>query len=53
VEIDKEGDGTEESALQGEFDVRKKRKLPLIHVHSITLFYISLEQNGGKKKLLL
>jgi hypothetical protein len=53
VEIDKGGDGTEGSALQGVVDGRKNRKLPLIHVHSITLFHISLEQNGGKKDLLL
>jgi hypothetical protein len=43
VEIDKEGDGTEGSALQGEDDGRKYRKLPLLHVQSITLFHLSLE----------
>jgi len=43
VERDKEGDGTEGSALQGEEDGRKNRKLPLLHVQSITLFHISLE----------
>jgi hypothetical protein len=43
VEIDKEGIGTEGSALQGEVDGRKYRMLPLLHVLSITLFHISLE----------
>ena len=53
VERDKEGDGTEGSALQGEEDGRQNRKLPLLYVESIRLFHISLEENGGKKHLLL
>ena len=32
VEIDKEADETEESALQGEDDCRKNRKFPLLHI---------------------
>ena len=43
VERDKEADGTEESAFQGEGDGRENRKLPLLHVQSITLFHIGLE----------
>jgi hypothetical protein len=43
VEIDKEGDGNEESELQGEVGGRKNSKLPLLHVQSIRLFHISLE----------
>jgi hypothetical protein len=43
VEIYKEGDETEESALQGEHNGRKNRKLPLLHVQSIRLFHINLE----------
>jgi hypothetical protein len=38
VVIDKEADGTEESAFQGEDDGRKNRKLPLLHVQSIRYF---------------
>jgi hypothetical protein len=34
VEIDKEADETEESAIQGEDNGRKSRKLPLLHVQS-------------------
>ena len=43
VERDKEGDGTEGSSVQGEDDGKKTKKLPLLHVHSIRLFHISLE----------
>jgi hypothetical protein len=43
VETDKEGDETEESALQGGDDGRKNRKLPQLHIQSITLFHISLK----------
>jgi hypothetical protein len=43
VEIDKEGDPTEESALQGEDDGRKNRKMMLLQVQSIRLFHIGLE----------
>ena len=53
MEIDKGADGNEESALQGEDDGRENRKLPLLHVQSIRLFHISLEQSAGKKDLLL
>jgi hypothetical protein len=53
VEVNKEADETEESALQRGDDGRKNRKLPLLHVQSIRLFHISLELNGGKKHLLL
>jgi hypothetical protein len=53
VEIDKEGDETEESALKQEDNGRKNRKFPLLHVQSIRFFHISLEQSGGKKHLLL
>ena len=54
VERDKEGDGTEESAFQGEDDGRKNKKLLLLlHVQSIRLFHISLEYSGGKKHVLL
>ena len=52
VERDKEGDGTEGSAVQGKVDGRKNKKLPLLHVQSIRIFHISLEQSGGKKDLL-
>ena len=48
VERDKEGDETEESAVQGDVDGRKNKKLPLLHVQSIRIFHISLEENGGK-----
>ena len=40
MERDKGADGTEESALQGEDDGRKNRKLPLLHVQS-DFFYKS------------
>ena len=53
VEIDKEADETEESALQGEDNCRKDRKFPLLQIQSTRLFHISLEQSGGKKHLLL
>ena len=53
VERDKEGDETEESAVQGDVDGRKNKKLPLLHVQSIRIFHISLEQSGVKKHLLL
>jgi hypothetical protein len=43
VERDKGADETEESALQGEDNGRKNRKLPLLHVQSIRLFHINLE----------
>jgi len=43
VEIDKEANETEESAIQGEHDGRKSRKHPLLHVQSIRLFHINLE----------
>jgi hypothetical protein len=43
VERDKEGDETEESALQGEHDGRKNRQLPLLHAQSFRLSNISLE----------
>ena len=43
VERDMKGDGTEGSAFQGEDDGRQNGKLPLLHVHSITLFHIRLE----------
>jgi hypothetical protein len=40
---DKEAHETQESALQGKDNGRKKRKLPLHHVQLIRLFHISLE----------
>jgi len=43
AEIDKEACETKESALQGEDNGRKNRKLPLFHVQSNRLFHISLE----------
>ena len=43
VEIDKEGDETEESALQREDDGRKNSKLSLLHVQSIRIFHIRLK----------
>ena len=43
VEIDKKADETEESAIQGEDNGRKNRKLPLLHEQSIRLFHINLE----------
>jgi len=43
VEIDEEGDRTEESAFRGKAMAQKNRKLPLLQVESIRLFHISLE----------
>ena len=43
VEIDKEGDGTEQSVFQGEDDGRKNSKLPLLYVQSIRILHVSLE----------
>jgi len=53
VERDKESGETDGSAVQGKVDGRKNRKLPLLHVQSIRLFHISLEQSGVKKHVLL
>jgi hypothetical protein len=53
VETDKEADESEGSAIQGEDNGRKSRKLLLLHVRSITLSYINLEYSGGKNHLLL
>jgi len=46
-------DETEESAIQGKDDGERNRILPLLHVQSIRLFCIILEQRGGKMHLLL
>ena len=43
AEIDKEVDETEESALQGKDDGRKKQEAMLLHVQSMRLFCVSLE----------
>jgi len=53
VEIDKEADETEESAIQGGRQWQKNRKVPLLHVQQNRIFHISLKQSGGKKNLLL
>jgi hypothetical protein len=53
VAIDKEADEVEESVIQVEDDGRKCRNLPLLQVHSIRLFHVSLEYSGSKEHLLL
>ena len=53
VEIDKEAEENEETALQGEDNDRKNRKMPLLHVQSIRFLHVSLEYSGGKKHRLL
>ena len=53
VVIDKEADEVEESVIQVEDDGRKCRNLPLLQVHSIRLFHVSLEYSGSKQHLLL